>query len=597
MESIFFLGLGLPAWLTIATILTVFVVMLKTKLPADMVFMAGLGFLFVTGVLDAGQALGGFSSTSVVTVGVLFVVIAGMVRAGIIQWMVRYVLGTPKSYVSAIVRTMLSAGVLSSFLSNAAVVAVFTNMIKAWSKKMNIAPSKLLIPLSYASGLGGICTLIGTPPNLIISSFYTEQTGVALNVFITTLPGLFCLVVGMLSVIAMRRLLPVRKSPEDSFQETGEYTVELLVPTNNPHVGSTVADAGLMNVQGGHLIEVMRFDEEIISPVAPDEFIMGGDRLIYSGQVDEIMQLKKSHGLALANHHLFSIQEQDNKGRSLHTAMVQFHGGLDGRTVESTGLEAENNVVVVAVARKGERIQGSPRKIVLQGGDTLLLELSSKHSKQLEQAMQGKLQFFDSSESVNIGSKTVVSGLIVLGMMLLSCFGVMTLLQSAFLAAGAMFVTRCCTMQQARRAIDWNIVMVYAASVSFGTAIETTGIADAMAQMVAGLGSGNALVTLVAMAFVGTFLTELVSNTAAAAILAPVAYKIAIASGANPLTFLLCLAIAVSCSFATPIGSPTHMLVYGPGGYRFSDFMRIGLPMNIIVLIANIFIVTLLFPL
>ena len=203
MESIVFCGFNLYAWITICTVLTMFSVLLFTRLRADMAFLGAIAVLFVTGVLDAKEAFSGFSSTSVVIIGVLFVVVAGLTHTGVLQWMVRHLLGQPDSYSKAVIRLMLPVAALSSFLSNTTVVTIFVSIVKMWSKKLGIAPSKLLIPLSYASGMGGVCTLIGTPPNLIISGLYADKTGTAMNILATTLPGLFCLFIGVLSIIAI----------------------------------------------------------------------------------------------------------------------------------------------------------------------------------------------------------------------------------------------------------------------------------------------------------------------------------------------------------------------------------------------------------
>ncbi len=241
-------GFGLDAWITIVTVLAMFSVMLFTKLRSDLVFLGAIGILFVTGVLDAKGAFSGFSSTSVIVIGVLFVVVAGLMNTGVLHLMVRLLLGQPNTYAKAVVRLMLPVAALSSFLSNTTVVSLFVNIVKMWSKKLNIAPSKLLIPLSYASGMGGVCTLIGTPPNLIISGLYADKTGISMNVLATAIPGIFCLFVGVLSVIAMRKLLPVRQTPESVFESTSEYTIEMLVPSDNPYIGKTVAEAGLNNI-------------------------------------------------------------------------------------------------------------------------------------------------------------------------------------------------------------------------------------------------------------------------------------------------------------------------------------------------------------
>ena len=197
--EVMFLGLSLAAWFVIFVVILVFVLQLCTKLPSDFVFLGGMMLLLVSGVIPANKVLSGFSSSTVVLIGVLFVVICGLVRTGFLQWVVQHCLGSPKNYKWAIARLMLPVAALSSFLNNTAVVALFTGVVRIWAKKLKIAPSKLLIPLSYASGMGGICTLIGTPPNLIVSAFYTNETGITLGMFTPTLVGLFCLFVGVLS--------------------------------------------------------------------------------------------------------------------------------------------------------------------------------------------------------------------------------------------------------------------------------------------------------------------------------------------------------------------------------------------------------------
>ena len=591
-----FLGFSLYAWITIVTVLGMFSILMFTKLRSDLVFLGAIGILFVTGVLDAKEAFSGFSSTSVVVIGVLFVVIAGLTHTGVLQWIVKHLLGQPDSYSKAVMRLMLPVAVLSSFLSNTTVVALFVNIVKMWAKKLGVSPSKLLIPLSYASGMGGVCTLIGTPPNLIISGLYEDETGVAMNILATTIPGLFCLAVGILSVIVMRRLLPDRKAPEAAFESTGEYTVEMLVPSDNPNIAKTIGSLGLNNVRGGSLVELRHFDDAtMMSPVPDDEPLMGGDRLVYAGQIDELLELKKTHGLVSADHHVFHYSEAPTDGRHLRTAHVRFGSSLIGSTMRESQFEHNHNVTLVAVSRRGRRIESSPREVTLEAGDTLLLELGN--SKMKPQEFSGDLQFFDSVEVPNIGMGTLVSTAIMITMVVVSALGIMPLLQCAFIAAAAMLIFRCCSTEQAMRAINWDILMVFAGSVVLGIAIQKTGIAERLAYGILDICGTNPIVVMTTICFVGTFITEFISNTAAGAMFFPIMYQAAEKLGYEPYPFLIALMVSVSSSFATPIGSPTHMLVYGPGGYRFSDFMRIGLLMNIIILAANIFIVNIVYPL
>ena len=594
MESIVFWGFNLYAWITIATVLAMFTVLLFTKLRADLVFLGAISILFVTGVLTAKEAFSGFSSTSVVIIGVLFVVVAGLTHTGVLQWIVKHLLGQPKSYSKAVVRLMLPVAALSSFLSNTTVVALFVGIVKMWSKKLNISPSKLLIPLSYASGMGGVCTLIGTPPNLIISGLYAEQTGNAMNVLATTIPGLFCLFIGVLSIIAMRKLLPDRQAPETAFESTSDYTVELLVPSDNQYIGKTLKEAGLMDVNGGNLIEIVHYDEQA-SPALNDELVMGGDRLVYAGQIDEILELKRTHGLVNADHPIFTMSEV-GKDRQLRTAFVTFGSKLINTKIGGSSFEKDNNMVLVAVARRGKRIEESPREVVLQAGDTMLFECAPNVNIQTEQ-LSSQLQFFDSAQVPNIGKKTLVSTTIMTAMVVLSALNVIPLLQCAFLAAMAMLICRCCNVDQAMKSINWEILMVFAGSVVLGVAIQKTGIAERLAFGILDICGTNPIVVMTAICLVGTFITEFISNTAAGAMFFPIMYQAAEKLGYEPYPFLIALMVSVSSSFATPIGSPTHMLVYGPGGYRFSDFMRIGLLMNFIILAANILIVNIIYPL
>ena len=594
MESIVFWGFNLDAWITIATVLTMFTVLLLTKLRADLVFLGAISILFVTGVLDAKEAFSGFSSTSVVIIGVLFVVVAGLTHTGVLQWIVKHLLGQPDTYSKAIIRLMLPVAGLSSFLSNTTVVALFVGIVKMWAKKLDVSPSKLLIPLSYASGMGGVCTLIGTPPNLIISGLYADKTGQAMNVLATTIPGVFCLFIGMLSIIAMRKLLPDRKAPEAAFESTSEYTVELLVPSDNPYIGQTVAEAGLKDVRGGSLIEIIHFDEMVL-PALPEEPILGGDRLIYSGQIDEILDLKETHGLVSADHHVFTMNEID-RDRQLRTAYVTFGSSLINKAIGHSTFEKDNNMTLVAVARRGKRIEESPREVILQAGDTLLFECPPRINI-LTDHLSSQLHFFDSAQIPNIGKKTFISATIMIAMVVLSALNVIPLLQCAFLAAMAMLLFKCCNVDQAMKAINWEILMVFAGSVVLGVAIQKTGIAERLAFGILDVCGTNPIIVMTAICLVGTFITEFISNTAAGAMFFPIMYHAAEKLGYEPYPFLIALMISVSSSFATPIGSPTHMLVYGPGGYRFGDFMRIGLLMNFIILAANILIVNLIYPL
>lgn len=506
-----FMGLSYDAWYTLVVVLCMFLTLMLTKVRADVAFLTTMAALFIVGVVDVKGAFGGFSSESVIVVAVLYVVIAGLTYTGVLNWLVKNVMGLPHTLTGAIVRLMLPVAALSSVLSNATVVALFINVVRIWSKKLGMSPSKLLIPLSYASGMGGICTLIGTPPNLIISGLYAEETGIQLSILTPLVCGTFCLFVGVLSMIAMQKMLPNRRSPISN-GNAEDYTAELFVPRDNPFIGDTYAEImKKLNFYPSdiNIVAVRAFDGEYVEDISDNCFLMGGDRIIVTGKTATILRMCREVGLK--NEFLAGILESDIEHREA-------------------------------------------------------------------------------------GFKSLVSAVILIAMVLLSALDVIPMLQSCLMAAIAMVVCRCCTSSQAMKSIDWNIIIVFAGSVCIGKAIESTGIAQLVAESILNVCGSNPYVVITAICLVATFVTEFISNTAAGAMFYPIAMESAMALHVNPLTFCVALMISASSSFATPIGSPTHMLVYGPGGYRFTDFMRVGVLMNLIILAANIFITTWVFP-
>jgi len=472
-------------------------------------------------------------------------------------------------------------------VTDSVVTALFIKAVKIWAKRLNIAASKLLIPLSYASLVGGTLTLLGTAPNLIVSGLYADDTGERMNIFAITPASLVCLMVFVVAVILMKRVLPTRKSPDESFENTNEYTAELTVPSDSAEIGKTITEAGLDNVPGGHLIEIIRFDKEVISPVADDEFIMGGDRLVFSGNIEQINELKKTHRLAISDHPVFTIDKNDSRGRQLRTVTVKFKSRLAGRRMSDTDFEQRNGIVLVAVSRDGERVENSPRDIVLAPGDTLLVECpAAMKPEDFAEKTKDDLVVVRDEEIIDTGSKTIASVLILLGMILLSSFKVFTVVQSSMLAALAMVLFRCCSPKMAQKSIEWNIIMMFACSVVLGKAIQNNGIADVVVTGITSVCGHNVLLTMVLLAATALTLTEFISNTACSAIFYPIFYQTATSLGVDPKAFCLMLMLCVSMSFATPIGSPGNTMVYGPGGYRFSDFLKIGIPMNIIMLVT-----------
>ena len=595
MSEMLFLGLNAQAWISIIAIISVFFVMARTRIPAEVAFLGALTLLLVTGVVTEHEALAGFGSEPVFIHAAFFVIIAGLMQSGVLYWLSKNVLGSPRNYRNAIFRIMLPISLLAALLNAVNVVALFIDAVKIWSRKLNIPASRLLLPLSYGATLGGMCSLLGNSANLVIAGLYVSKTGQSIDLFEPLLPGLILTAVGMMLVIVLREAIPARNSGEITFESTSDYTVELLVPTDHEAVGETVADAGLYNVKGGTLLEIVRFDREIISPVSKDEWILGGDRLIYAGQINELLDLKRSHGLAAADHHVWSINEIDTK-RKMRTAYVNFGSELIGESMTSCDFEQENQVALVAVARQGQRVEGQPREIRLQAGDSLLLECPPKGSEKLEQENRRSLTFFDSHFVPQLGKKTITSAIILLLMFIISTTEIVPLMTATTLAAAIMMMFGCCRINALTKYIDWNLLIIIGTTIVFSTAITKTGITDVLAYKILAFCGQNPYLVIIVMCVLASITSEFISDVGSCAIFFPIMYQQSVMLGCNPMPFIISLMLSVTLSFASPLGSSTHMLVYGPGSFKFTDFARIGIIMHIVLLTVMLITIFLIYP-
>ena len=591
-----FFGFSFQIWLVIIMVIGLFYILTRTRVPAEVTFLGAVTFLLATGVITEHDLMEAFGSEAILVTGAFCIILAGLLNTGVLYWLSKHLLGEPSTFRKAIIHVMVPTAILSAMLGCLEVTHLFTEMVKIWARKLTIAPSKLLMPLSYAATLGGMCTLLGHTSNLVVAGLYVEQTGQALNLFAPLIPGLVCTIVGIVLITRLRDKIPPRESPEVSFEETSDYTVELLVPTDNEAVMKTVDEAGLRNVRGGSLIEIVRFDKEVISPVPADEYIFGGDRLIYSGQINEIIELKNSHGLVAADHHVYNINEIDSN-RKMRTAYVNFGSELIGSRMCEIDFEKRSDMVLVAVARQGRRIDEQPRKVVLQAGDTLLLECPSKRDTNLESTFRRTLTFFDSQFVPQLGVRTIISASILILMFMLSTFQVVPLITSTMIAAGAMLLFKCCRMDSVAKYIDWNFLLTLGAMMVFPTAITKTGLVTMISNPILDLCAQNPYIILIVMCLLASVVSELFSNISAAAVFFPIIYHQAISLGCDPMPFTIALMTSVTISYATPVGSVTHMHIYGPGGFKFTDFLHLGTWMHFVLFAVNLTTIIIIYPL
>lgn len=572
------------AWITIGVIALCLFVMGSNKAPPDITLVGGVSILLGFGIITPTQALAGFSNEGMITVGVLFVVVAGLNETGAIQWLGNKMLGRPKSIAGAQTRLMLPVSVVSAFLNNTPVVAMLIPAVADWAKKNRLPVSKLMIPLSYATIAGGTCTLIGTSTNLVVASLVAkDDTLVPLQLFDLVWIGVPLVIATFVYVLlASPKLLPNSESAASNFGDVRKYIVEMMVTPHSSLEGQSIEKAGLRHLPGLYLVEIER-DGESIPAVSPQQTLKGNDRLIFAGVVDSVVDLQKIRGLAPATDQVFKI-DAPRSNRALVETVIAANCPLIGKTVREGRFRTVYDAAIIAVSRNGQPIEGTKiGDIILQPGDTLLLEahrdFSSRHKNSRDFYLVSQLEGSTPPEH----NKALLALAILAAMIIVVGFGFTSMLKASLFAAGAMIITRCVRARVARRQIDWQLLVTIGASFGLSAAIETTGLAAQIGNLIVDTATGSPWLALAVLFLATTTLTEIATNNTAAVIMFPIAIATAHQVDAAPMPFVVALMVAASCSFATPIGYQTNLMVYGPGGYKFSDYLKFGIPLNILL--------------
>ena len=591
--------LTIEAAIVLSVIVLVLSLLAATRLPPDGVLVGGLTLVLVApgrdpsgtwrigGIVEPADALSGLANPGVVTIGVLFAVVAGLRETGGIDLVGQRLLGRPSTLPRAVLRITLPVSTMSAFLNNTPIVAMMIPAVSDWARRRRLKSSKLLIPLSYAAILGGTCSLIGTSTNLVVAGMVTEAAPITpgldpIGMFDITWLGLPCLLLGTVYLVLVApRLLPDRGGVGATLGDPREYTAEMTVPEGSPLAGRTIEEAGLRSLPGCYLVEIDR-DGQVMPAVGPEQVLRAGDRLVFTGVVDSIRDLKNLRGLQPATEQVFKLDAPSHQ-RRLFEAVVSNTCPLVGRTVREGRFRNRYDAVIIAVARNGRRVRGKIGDIVLQPGDTLLIESQPSFGQRHRDSRDFFLVSTIEDSRPRQHGKAGAALAILVVMVVLVTTGVLSMLQSAMLAAGAMLFTRCCTLSAVRSAVDWSLLVVIAAALGIGRAMQATGLDDVVAALVVGAASSNPWLALAAIYVATNLVTETVTNNAAVALMFPVALGTAAALGAEPMPFVMAIMMAGSASFATPLGYQTNLMVYGPGGYRFADYLRVGLPMNALV--------------
>lgn len=571
------------AWTTVGVLVGVCGALAFTRLAADLVMLAALTVLLTLGVLPAEDALAGLSNEGVVAIAVLYVVAAGLRETGAIGLLTQRLLGRPRSALEAQARLMVSVVSLSAFIYDTPLVAMMLPAVKDWAKRSNVSASRLMIPLSYAALLGGVCTLIGTSTNLIVNGLVVSQANLPpLRLFDITWVGVPCALAGVGYMLAVgRRLLPERGAAISQQDDPRQYTVEMLVAPGGPLVGRTIEEAQLRHLPGLFLVEIER-EGTVLPAVAPSERLRGNDRLVFAGVVESVVDLQKVRGLQPATDQVYRL-DSPRSHRCLIEAVVSSACPLVGQTVREGRFRTVYNAAVIAVARAGERVRGKIGDIVLQAGDTLLLEAHPWFVEQQRNARDFFLVSRVEGSTPPRHDRAWVALVILLGVVVSAGAGWLSVLEAALLGAGAMLLAGCCSGSDARRSVDGRALVVIAASFGIGRALQHTGAAGTIARTLIGAAGSNPWVALAAVFGVTMLFTETVSHHASVVLVFPIALATAGSLRVNFTPFAVAMMIAASCGFSMPIGCQTNLMVYGPGGYRFTDYVKVGAPLNLIV--------------
>jgi len=563
---------------------------------ADTILMGGLTILVITGVIRAEDAVAGFANEGLITVAFLFVVSEGIRQTGGFAFTGQQLLGRPKSLTDAQSRVMIPSAVLSAFLNNTPVVAMMMPIISDWAKKMRISISQLMLPLSYSAILGGLCTLVGTSTTLVVDGLLQRETGQpGLSMFEIAWVGVPAMIAGLIYLLVFSRwLLPERKPAITPMDDPREYTVEMVVESGCPLIGKTIEEAGLRHLPGMYLMEIDR-EGDVIAAVSSNERLAANDQLVFVGVVESVIDLQKIPGLKPATDQLFKLSGPRSE-RCLIEAVVSDSFRFLNMSIRTAKFRSNYNAAVIAVARNGQRINKKIGDIELQRGDTLLIEAHPSFIDQQRNSREFFLvsQVEDSTPPRH--ERAWIARTILLAMILMVALANVKMIVAAMVAAGLMTATRCCSATEAKRSIDWGVLITIAAGLGIGKAISNSGADNLIAGSFTSLANGSPLIVLAILSLITLVFTNLITAKATATLIFPITVAAASALDVNLMPFVITLIISAAACFATPIGYQTNLMVFGPGGYKYADYLRIGGPLTLIIWLMTVIIVPLVWP-
>lgn len=574
------------AWLTLAVIALAVAVMARDRVSPALALLSGVIVLLVAGVLSPAQAFQGFSNPAPITVAALYVLARAVEKSGVLQPVVSGLLGRDGSTRGALTRLMVPVAAASAFLNNTPIVAMLVPQVTDWAERNGKSPSRYLMPLSFAAILGGVVTLIGTSTNLVVSGLLREQGMAPLGMFELTRIALPLAVAGLVLVVLLAPvLLPDRRAVRAQVEAGARgFSVQMRVVSGGALDGTRVGEGGLRNLQGVYLVEIERRGRTI-APVPPDTQLSGEDRLTFVGRVDTVVDLHSIGGLASAEEPHFL--DFDGPGHTFFEAVVGGGSALAGKTLKDVQFRSRYQAAVVAIHRSGDLVRAKLGQVPLKAGDALLLISDEGFLERWRDQGDFLLVSRFGGTPPAVPRKRWIVGLVAAGIILGAAFGVLPILQLSLLGALVLVGSGALTPSEARHAVNMDVIITIAAAFGLAAALDASGLAHHAATLLAeAFGRFGPKGVLVGLLLTTLALKAVVTNNAAAALMIPVALSTAGEAGLAVRPVILAITVAASASFLTPIGYQTNLMVYGPGGYKFGDYARLGVPLTILVLVV-----------
>jgi di/tricarboxylate transporter len=588
--------LGFEAILVLVVIIAAVSAFVTERFPVEGVALAALMALMIGGVLSVEQGFRGFSNEAVITVASMFVLSEGLQRSGALNMLARWLIRFGTTPFRLLLMVVGIVGFISAFVNNTAAVAVFIPLVLAAAVANKLSPSKFLIPLSYASQLGGVCTLFGTSTNLLVASIAVSAGVEQMGVFAPAPYGIIVFAVGGLYLMLVSRwLLPDRRTAElTENYSLSDYISELAVNPGSPLVGTRIRMKDWETDFGVRVIEVLRDQGKLFSPL--DVMVRADDVLLVNGEFKDLMAFRDRFGLTIAPE--FALSDRQLTGDNIHLveAMVAPGSSYAGEVLGTLDLQGRYHAVALAIRRRGESLREKLKDVRLNFGDALLLLVERDHMNELRR--NPELIVLERGERLRSPRRARISLIIMALVIALATFKILPMVVAALLGVMAMLFTRCLRLEEVYTAVDWRVIMLLACMIPLGTAMQETGLARWLADNVIGQVSPlGALAALSAIYLMTAILTEFMSNNASAVLMAPIAISTARTFDSDPLPFLLAVMFAASTSFSTPLGYQTNTMVYNTGGYKFRDFVVIGVPLNILLWLMATLVIPLIWPL